>query len=186
MHNIGYISEPENVKRDWVLSKIVEEACRDGDGYSGPLKWHDEIPVQENRDAAEAKIKQLDKGWYDDHAVRYYDYSSAKPTAKMDEIRQRIAKINDQKMKFVEKTSVKKFKADYIGCRECGSKLRRNKLRSEHCPLCGKDLRANSTIEKIKDYDKKINDGWESFEAEKKKQKSARKVMWLIKYEYHS
>lgn len=186
MHNIGYISEPENVKRDWVIANIVEEACRDGDGYSGPLKWHDEIPVQENRDAAEAKIQQLDKGWYDDHAVRYYDYSSAKPTTKMEEIRQRIAKINDQKMKFVEQTSVRKFKADYIGCRECGSKLRRDKLRNEHCPLCGKDLRANSTIEKIEDYDKKINDCWASFEAEKKKQKNARKVMWLIKYEYHS
>lgn len=186
MHNIDYITVPENVNRKELLADIVQIANKDGDGYCGPMHWHDEIKPLESCEAAEAKIKQLDKGWYDDHAVRYYDYNSAKQTSKMTEIRQRIAKLCKQRDEFVEKTSVRKFKANYIGCKCCESKLRRDKLRGEHCPVCGKDLRADSTIEKIKDYEKRISQCWADIEAEKKKQTKARKVMWLVKYEYHS
>jgi hypothetical protein len=41
-------------------------------GYHGDLKFHEE-PVYKNRDEAKKAIEQLDKGWYDDHAVRYRD-----------------------------------------------------------------------------------------------------------------
>ena len=38
--------------------------------YHGNLKFHAE-PVYKNRDEAQKAIEKLDKGWYDDHAVRY-------------------------------------------------------------------------------------------------------------------
>lgn len=41
-------------------------------GYHGNLKFHKE-PVYKNRDEAKAAIEKLDKGWYDDHAVRFRD-----------------------------------------------------------------------------------------------------------------
>ena len=43
-----------------------EETC----GYHGNLTFHKE-PVYENREEAKAAIEKLDKGCYDDHAVRY-------------------------------------------------------------------------------------------------------------------
>lgn len=43
---------------------------QESSGYHGNLKFHKE-PVYVNRDEALAAIKKMDKGWYDDHAVRY-------------------------------------------------------------------------------------------------------------------
>lgn len=45
-----------------------EESC----GYHGNMHFHKE-PVYKNREEAEKAIEKLDKGWYDDHAVRYRD-----------------------------------------------------------------------------------------------------------------
>ena len=39
-------------------------------GYHGNLTFHKE-PVYRNREEAEKAIEKFDKGWYDDHAVRY-------------------------------------------------------------------------------------------------------------------
>lgn len=36
------------------------------------MTFHKE-PVYKNREEAEKAIKKLDKGWYNDHAVRYRD-----------------------------------------------------------------------------------------------------------------
>ena len=41
-------------------------------GYHGNLTFHRE-PVYKNREEAYEAIKKLDKGWYDDHAVRFRD-----------------------------------------------------------------------------------------------------------------
>ena len=41
-------------------------------GYHGDLTFHKE-PVYKNREEAVAAIEKLDKGWYNDHAVRYRD-----------------------------------------------------------------------------------------------------------------
>ena len=43
-----------------------EESC----GYHGGLVFHKE-PVYKSREEAYEAIQKLDKGWYDDHAVRY-------------------------------------------------------------------------------------------------------------------
>lgn len=81
-HNVCYVSTDENCDRKKILAQICEKANRDGDGYTGPLKWHDEIEPRTNRDAAEKWIRDHDNGWYDDHCVRYYDYSRATITKK--------------------------------------------------------------------------------------------------------
>lgn len=186
MHNIGYIEKPENVNRSWVLDLICDEACREGDGYSGPLKWHDEIQPLENRAAAEEKLKQLDKGWYDDHAVRFYDYSDAKPTKRIDELQKRIAETRDKMRVYAKEHSVLTFKAEFIGCTGCGAKLPRKLLHSDYCPVCRHDMRSDTTLKKLEEYGKKIEQLADQIAEEKKKQPKAKKVMWLIKYEYHS
>lgn len=39
-------------------------------GYHGNMTVHKDI-ICKNEEDAEARIRWLDKGWYDDHAVRY-------------------------------------------------------------------------------------------------------------------
>ena len=45
-----------------------QETC----GYHGNMTFHKE-PVYKTREEAAAAIEKLDRGWYDDHAVRYRD-----------------------------------------------------------------------------------------------------------------
>ena len=40
-------------------------------GYHGNIKFHRDI-VCKNEDEAYKVIEKLDKGWYDDHAVKYW------------------------------------------------------------------------------------------------------------------
>lgn len=186
-HIISHMVEPEKVDRRNVMAAIIEEAEREGDsGYYGPLHWHDEISPLESQEAAEKRIEMLEKGKsYSDHAVRFYDYSSAKVTDKMVEYRRRIAKLQSQKAKYAEDNSVLHFKADYIGCKKCGSKVSRKHLRADFCPVCHNDLRSETTRTTLLNYGSRIRELWDKIEEEKKKQKAAKKTMWLIKYEYH-
>ena len=43
---------------------------QESSGYHGNMKFHKE-PVYKNREEAMKAIEQMDRGWYDDHAVRY-------------------------------------------------------------------------------------------------------------------
>jgi hypothetical protein len=43
---------------------------QESSGYHGDLTFHKE-PVYKNREEAMAAIKNFDRGWYSDHAVRY-------------------------------------------------------------------------------------------------------------------
>ena len=45
-----------------------QETC----GYHGQMTFHRD-PVYKNRDEAMAAIEKMDRGWYDDHAVRFRD-----------------------------------------------------------------------------------------------------------------
>lgn len=184
-HQICYEVFNENVNRKAVLAAIQAEAERYGDGYNGPLKFHDEIQPLESRDAAEARIRSLDKGWYDDHAVRYIDHSEAKETKRMTEIRARIQETRDKMTVYRREHSVTNFKAEFIGCPNCGSKISRKYLRADNCPVCRADMRSETTKKTLAGYEAKIRDLNAQIEQERRKQTSARKVLWLVKYEYH-
>lgn len=186
MHNVNYLDRPENVDRSEVLEYIETVAEEDGDGYSGPIKWHTEIPPLESWEAAQKKIEKLDRGWYDDHAVRYYSYSNAEETKKIKDIKRRIKETQVKIENYTKEHSVLTFKSEFVGCKKCGSKIAKRYLRSERCPVCYTDLRSETTIKTLDGYKKKIETLLKSIEDEKKKQAGKREVRWLIKYEYHS
>lgn len=182
-HVVGYLSEKENCNRKLVMSAIVERAERDGDGYDGGVKWHDEVKPLANRDEAEAFIRAKDNGWYDDHAVRYYDYSGAKVTKKIGELQTKARELAEKRAAYEKEHSVRTFKAALISCHKCGSKLAREYLKSDRCPLCYTDLRSDTTLETLKKYEERKKEVLEQIEKEKQKQTG--EVRWLIKYEYH-
>lgn len=186
MHNIGYNTYDENVNRKKVMADIIEEAEENGDGYSSRFTWHDEVPPLETYEDAKKFIKGKDNGWYDDHAVRFKDYTAAKKTAKIEEYEKKIAELGQERNAYREKHSVHTFQAKYVGCAKCGSKLSKEHLRGEVCPLCGTDLRSKTTLDKMEWYADKIADYRKRIEAEKMKQKKSVKIKWLVKYEYHS
>ena len=86
---------------------------------------------------------------------------------------------------YISAHSVRKFQAKYIGCQKCGSKINKEYLRGERCPMCNTDLRSETTLKKIEWYGEKIDEYHSRIEAEKRKQQNKAKIKWLVKYEYH-
>ena len=73
-HCVGYNDYHCSVSQRQILKDLNSFAFdpEETSGYHGDLKFHEE-PVYKNRDEAKLAIERLDKGWYDDHAVRYRD-----------------------------------------------------------------------------------------------------------------
>lgn len=73
-HAIRYLDYHCSVSEKQILKDINSFAYdpEESSGYHGNLKFKKE-PVYANRDEAYEAIQQLDKGWYDDWAVRYRD-----------------------------------------------------------------------------------------------------------------
>ena len=187
MHNIGYMDFIYGTKYDDVIEEIRDEANTHGDGYdSYQMDFHEEVLPFESRDEAMAWIKQHDNGWYDDHAVRYKRYAPAKKTKKIEEYERKIAELIEAKRTYEREHSVKALLATHIGCKHCGSKLYRQLLRGETCPLCHTDLRAKTTLDKLRWFDDKRAEYENRIADEEKKQKRGYEIYWLVKYEYHS
>lgn len=75
---------------------------------------------------------------------------------KMESILERIKKEEEKKEEYEKKHSVRTFKANLVSCQKCGSKLNKDYLKNDMCPVCRADLRSETTKDTIKRYDKKI------------------------------
>lgn len=73
-HAIRHLTYHCSVSQTAILKDINSFAYdpEESSGYHGDLTFHKE-PVYKNREEAEAAIEKLDKGWYNDHAVRFRD-----------------------------------------------------------------------------------------------------------------
>jgi transposase len=185
MHNICYEVFDEKVSEDRINAEVLHIVRNSGDGYGTDYVSFSSRPPFVNKKAAEEYIKSVD-GQYKGIAVRYYDYSKCKETKKIETLKQRIAENQAKKREYIKAHSVRAFKAEYVGCSCCGSKLKKELLRSERCPVCYEDLRAKSTLDRIQCFDKKEKELLAQIDAEKQKDKKNASVKWLVKYEYHS
>lgn len=169
-HQINHYTTKATTEKNlksWI-SRITDCAYdpQENSCYHGNLTIH-ENKVYKDYDEALAAIEKYDNGWYDDHIVKYYGLS--------DEGRKKVQEWNEKRDVYIEAHSIHKRTSKFIGCPECGSKLNLGYIRGEKCPLCGTDLRPDSTIEKVKWYDGKV----------KECAKKYRQEFWLAKIEYH-
>ena len=102
-HAIDYMTFDRKTPRKKMLEAVEDwakhnvgpyEHSEDGniwniDAYDGSLNgdraWHEDTVYSCRQDAEDA-IGRMDKGFYDDHAVLFYDVDSLKPTAAMNAI----------------------------------------------------------------------------------------------------
>lgn len=73
-HCVGFREYHCSVSKKQILNDLNSFAYdpEETSGYHGNLKFHEDI-ICKNREEAEDKLHQLDKGWYDDHAVYFKD-----------------------------------------------------------------------------------------------------------------
>lgn len=192
-HNIDHWVRPENVNKkafEADINEYVRQHTRGegGHGLDSSIRWIDHIC--DNREDAMEYIRSHDKGWYDQLAVKYYDYPKLEPTKTMLALQERLRAEQEKRVAYAAAHAVTTFKAEYIGCPECGSKLKRTLLRGNACPLCRAEMRSKTTMETLQRYDancaelsKKIKEEERKMQGKMRKQA---KVMWLIKTEYHT
>lgn len=189
MHNINYLDFPENTSEKSITSEILSVISRSGDGYGTESVQFDRSTICKSYDDAVDWIDHHDRNGsysYSGIAVRFYDYNEVKPTKKMEQIQNRIGETQKKAREYIMTHSVKNLKASFIGCPTCGSKLCRERMHSECCPLCNTDLRSETTREKIKEYQEKIRVLSDQLKSERFANKKNVTIRWLVKYEYHS
>ncbi len=180
MHEVCFAKFPQNAKKEDILKYVLRQVATHGDQYGTE---HVEYPTSEifaDIESAEKYILQL-SGFYGGYAVQFYEQSTV--TAEMKKIADRIKQNQERKNKYEAEHSVKKFKADFVGCKACGSKLNKQKLRGETCPLCYTDLRSPTTLKQLEQFNHKEKMYKEQYRQAKPKDK--KKTCWLVKYEYH-
>lgn len=186
-HSINYMTcKNDSISKKIAIADICDEVAENNHEsglYHHNLTWHDDI-VAGSEEEARRIIDELDKGWYDDHAVLFK--VSNKPSKAMKDIDEKLSDVRRKFREFNEQSSVKNFTATYIGCKNCGSKLSREHLRGNDCPLCWKDLRSKTATDRLTRYKQKEVELLEKYhQAEIKNNKNSKNLMWLIKYEYH-
>lgn len=190
-HSIEYASYPENVNKERVQKEWDRVAAAEGrrEGATGlyrKIRW---LPdVLGSRDEAEKFLNSRIGGKdYDQVAVRYRKlvkepaYVIAARTA-FNEATKRYGELNMP----VHYASVK---AKFVACKNCGSSLAREYLRSNRCPLCGVDMRPASKLDAIEKAGKNVEKARAKMaEAEEKaaKENKNKELLWLVRVEYHT
>lgn len=192
MHNIEYYDYPENIHRDYAwreLDYYVKQQTyqEGGHGLDKPIRWLESEPICEDYESAREAISRRDKGWYDQLAVRYK--APAREPEKRSKQQQALEdKEKDAHAKLMAVDKViwaSGLKAEFVSCRSCGSKLKRRYIKSNRCPLCGADLRPESTIKQID----AARARWKKAEkavTEYVRTHGKKEVRWLVKIEYHT
>lgn len=189
MHNIEYYEYDENIKRDWVQAKlddyVAHEDWQEGcTGLGKPIRWLEHVGICADREEAESVIEDHDRKWYDQLAVRFYQPQRTFKDAKMQEYeRKTIAAFDAYRAE--DDVWAHGIKAEFVGCKKCGSKLKRLYIKTNRCPVCGTDLRPESTLKAVQSAKSR----WIKAQAAENKYRSdhAKKtVRWLVKIEYHT
>lgn len=188
MHNIEYYTYPENCDRakvkaeidDFVAMEDYQEGCS---GLYNPIRWI-ETEIYPDYETAQKAIEKMDRGDYDNLAVRYIDFQRY-TDAKVEELQEKVMDAYKELNRRDNIIYANTVKAAYITCKVCGSKLSRTHLTSNKCPLCRTDMRPES-LKKIVDIARKK---WETAQknlVQYRRKKAKKTVMWLVKFEYHT
>ena len=187
MHNIIYRSYPEKSTHESIIRECLNIVRSNGNRYGTTGIRFLEGSICDNRESAIDYIAARDRGDYDGLAVRYYEFGKVPETKRVTDLRAKFAEVEKARHEFYAEHLPTAAKAEYIGCRGCGSKINRQYLLSKvSCPVCHADLRSNSVLERLRKYENQLHDLQEKINAELLKSREKASVLWLVKFEYHS
>lgn len=189
-HNIQYYTYPVNTSKEKIESELQEYAQKatwqeGGGGLHSPIRFVDRIMA--NYDEAKEFLENNDRGFYDQLAVKFKQIPKGKTTKKIDNLKAKLSSVRQERYTLNSVVAAQSFKADYVGCRHCGSKINRAYIKSNFCPICRGDMRSDTTQKKLKALSDKI----EKLEEELQKEERAlatktSDIFWLVKIEYHT
>lgn len=164
----GYIilkntSEKELLKaKEYIRQRVRENADLEEFPNMGnrlnPIKVKEltELPCS----FEEAEEKADEYSWNRNYSIviPFLDVQKVKETSKMKKIKERIEAEEKKYEEYAAKHSVLTFKAAYISCPMCGSKLNREYLKNDMCPICRADMRSDTTQKTLARYTERIRE----------------------------
>lgn len=132
------------------ICDAFEAVCEhDQNRYYNIMQVKDTYKHFESKKEAENYLYSL---VHEDDDYSYCCTYNFKRSGKYVTLSERLVSEKAKLEEYTKQHSVKRFKADYIGCPMCGSKLAKGFIRSEACPLCGTELRSKTTLDTIRRY----------------------------------
>lgn len=167
--------------------------------YHGNINISHRKPLNNYQEACDYIKYHTKNSIYYDMAVRFYDNESLPSTEKEKQLKEKI-QIAKQKLKeytlkngLSTRKSKSKSKSAFFRCPTCKSKIARqyfekNKL-SEHmivnCPVCKNEIRSETLLNRIKEFEEKIIKLKTELTFEKCKPRKGAPIKWLVKIEVH-
>ena len=189
-HNIEHRTYTERKDKKAIESEInqyVRKATwqEGGHGLESGIRFIDK--VMPDYQSAMAFLEQNDRGWYDCLAVKYKELPSGKSTKKLDDLKEKLRIAYTEYELENRKVVASDFKSDFIGCKNCGSKIRREYLNSNFCPVCQAVMRSDTIIKKLAAMNAIVNKLRNDIkEEEKRLAEKSGQICWLVKFEYHT
>lgn len=184
MHMTEYFTYSEKKSKEKIFAELNSYVSKRTENHEciSKIRWMEGekyvYPCEEDAEEAISRI-DLESGLYDDCiAVKF---------RKVEEDRNLRAKACAAWAAYHEAENVvvaKSFKAQLVGCKKCGSRLNREYLKSNFCPLCGADMRSETELHRIQRLREKAEDAEKKIIEAKRKSKKG-KVYWLVKIEWH-
>lgn len=115
--------------------------------------------------------------------VAFRDIDSVKESKQLMELKKKIDTEREKEIRYGLDNNVKDQKADYIGCRKCGSKINKSYIQANRCPVCDFDLRSDTFKKRMAGYQEKIDKLMKELNEEKKKNAAKAPVKYLVMYE---
>ena len=152
MHNIEHFTYPEKVNKAKVQKDLDHYAAMEDwqEGCSGlyhDIRWLDGR-VYGSYEEAEDAIEELDRGNYDQLAVKYAEYYEPKDDKSI-ELAKKLLAAGDEYRKRDFAVYPQSVTSNCISCKKCGSKLAREYLRTNFCPVCKADMRPEYILKSI-------------------------------------
>lgn len=187
-HAIDYFttdkrSEIMAIAEEFAFYNVDRGENRSG-SYHGRMTIHDDIICECYNDAV-SKIESLDRGFYDDHAIRFKDKDSLPPNRTMLSLQERMKKNRKEKHDYDEAHSICNRKSKFVSCPKCESKLSVKYMRGDRCPLCQTELRAQYILDRLIKYDNDYSELRAKYNEAVRNRKDKCKTRWLIKVEVH-
>ena len=139
-----------------------------------------------SREDAQAAIEAA----ADPCAVRFkcVALDTLEPTVTMNQIADRIRRMSEQRDKYTDEHSIHTLSAKLITCTKCDSRIAKDWVEGEFCPVCGNDLRSPYIPAQIATYNEKIADMEQQIaDARERQVKRAlakgeveARLMWLV------
>lgn len=180
-------------KKEDIWQAAADFAFYNVDRHENPSgRYHNILDVldgttYEDYDTAFRKAGELERarGSYNDFAIPFFSEMKQEPTKQMLNLQKRIEKLQVDKVEYEKKHSVKTLSSKLITCKHCESKIAKDFLKRESCPVCGEDLRSQYILDRIKKYDEDYRKLIRELRDITKKPSKKGPIKWLLKVEVH-